>query len=378
MNRSMQRVRSTSWCPRALLTAGLMLTVLGSAGAQVSIDHTLNATLAFGNPGAAGEQIVASYDASGSDKLVVAISSEHAFGIGAGLTIDAVEYAGQSMIEAVEESTLPGTTALYYLDAPGGPGEIRVFTGNKNGGLASIYALSGTAPGVAATSQSTTAFVGITTAAPGALVIAAILDGGQASNGNSAGAPAAAPPLTQVQSGTWGNAWGGHACGYQLVSTPGAVTPTFITAGPVRLRTVAVALDPAGSLGTSFCASLANSTGSAATIAAVGSSSVSANNLELRAAPVPNRIGLFYYGPNQIQLAFGDGLRCVGGTVARLAVHNAAANTLVHSLDVTVSPNSATIITTGSTWNFQCWFLDPSAGGAGFNLSDGLEVQFTP
>jgi len=27
---------------------------------------------------------------------------------------------------------------------------------------------------------------------------------------------------------------------------------------------------------------------------------------------------------------------------------------------------------------FQCWYLDPAAGGAGFNLSDGLEVEFAP
>jgi hypothetical protein len=33
-------------------------------------------------------------------------------------------------------------------------------------------------------------------------------------------------------------------------------------------------------------------------------------------------------------------------------------------------------ITAGSTWNFQFWFRDPVAGGASFNLSDGLEVTF--
>jgi hypothetical protein len=35
-------------------------------------------------------------------------------------------------------------------------------------------------------------------------------------------------------------------------------------------------------------------------------------------------------------------------------------------------------ITAGSTWNFQFWFRDPVAGGASFNLSDGLGVTFCP
>ena len=41
-------------------------------------------------------------------------------------------------------------------------------------------------------------------------------------------------------------------------------------------------------------------------------------------------------------------------------------------------PSPATQITAGSTWNFQNWFRDPAAGGAFFNLSDGLEITFTP
>ena len=33
-------------------------------------------------------------------------------------------------------------------------------------------------------------------------------------------------------------------------------------------------------------------------------------------------------------------------------------------------------ITAGSTWNFQLWYRDPAAGGAGSNLSNGLQVVF--
>ena len=35
-------------------------------------------------------------------------------------------------------------------------------------------------------------------------------------------------------------------------------------------------------------------------------------------------------------------------------------------------------ITAGQQWNFQFWYRNPAAGGAGFNLSDGLSVTFCP
>jgi hypothetical protein len=36
------------------------------------------------------------------------------------------------------------------------------------------------------------------------------------------------------------------------------------------------------------------------------------------------------------------------------------------------------LVAPGSTWYFQAWFRDPAAGGAAFNLSDGLAVTFCP
>lgn len=110
-----------------------------------------------------------------------------------------------------------------------------------------------------------------------------------------------------------------------------------------------------------------------------GSVSVAANDLVLAASPASsNQPGIFYYGPNQVQSAFGNGVRCVGGTVTRLPVIvTDVFGFAFFSLDQTaLPPNGA--ISAGDTVNFQFWFRDPASGGAAFNLSDGLEITFCP
>ena len=135
-------------------------------------------------------------------------------------------------------------------------------------------------------------------------------------------------------------------------------------------------------LGTmNYCIATTNSTGASAVISALGSSSVGSNVMTLSAEPVPNQPAIFFYGPEQAQVPFGNGFLCVGTGatgIARLDVETGAGNVVTHALDMTMPPTPATQITAGSTWDFQCWYRDPAAGGAFFNLSDGLEITFTP
>ena len=144
------------------------------------------------------------------------------------------------------------------------------------------------------------------------------------------------------------------------------------------LDRVRLVLNDGTSLGTRYCTSSPNSTGEAARIVAIGSTSIAANDLGLVAEPVPNQTGLFFYGPDQIQVPFGNGTRCVGGMVGRLEVVIASGCVLSYTLDNTLAPHPLTEITPGSTWNFQAWFRDPMAGGASFDLSDALEITFQP
>ena len=134
-------------------------------------------------------------------------------------------------------------------------------------------------------------------------------------------------------------------------------------------------------IGVSYCAATPNSTGGAATISASGSQSVAANDLTLTVGPVPNQPGLFFYGPAQVQLAFGNGFLCVGAGatgIARLPVGNAAGNVMTYTLDNTAPPTALTQILPGTSWNFSAWFRDPLGLGASFDLSDAISVSFTP
>jgi hypothetical protein len=145
--------------------------------------------------------------------------------------------------------------------------------------------------------------------------------------------------------------------------------------------------DPYGSLHASFCTAAPNSTGFGAEMAMSGSTSIAANDLVLNAGPIPpGEPGIFYYGQTETQIPFGDGFRCIGtsgpGTVFRLFpfVTPGALGNLSYNVDNQHVPagSPGAQLLAGSTWKFQAWYRDPAAGGAGFNLSDGLSLFLIP
>jgi len=135
-----------------------------------------------------------------------------------------------------------------------------------------------------------------------------------------------------------------------------------------------------------FCVSTPNSAGAGAMIHAQGSASVGANDLVLVTdGAIANEFGLFYYGPEELQVPFGDGLRCVGaGALGTFRLDPVVLVGLdgraVRPVDLTAPPAAGGpgAIQPGSSWSFQFWYRDPFAGGTGFNLSDGLTVLFCP
>ncbi len=130
----------------------------------------------------------------------------------------------------------------------------------------------------------------------------------------------------------------------------------------------------------SYCAALPNSSGAAAEIGWSGSTSLFANALTVVASHAPPmKTGLFMYGPQQASVHWGDGIRCIGGSLQRLGVLlTDAGGTASLPLDLTRPPFSsgAHAVIAGSTWNFQFVFRDPQGGPAGWNASDALEMHF--
>lgn len=131
-----------------------------------------------------------------------------------------------------------------------------------------------------------------------------------------------------------------------------------------------------------YCVAFPNSAGAGATIGWSGSTSIGTNDLSLSCTGLPaNQPGIFYYGPGQLVLPFGNGRRCVsaaGGFVVRLpVVQSNGAGGASFDVDQTQLTGIATI-PPGSTRFFQYWYRDPAGGGAFFNLSDALAATFTP
>ena len=177
---------------------------------------------------------VSGVDASGTDKLVVTVSSEAVSGT---KSITGITYANISLNEAIQQNYSGGsqTTGIYYLDKPETAGNLVVnFSGNMNGIGISMLALSGTAPGVAVTSGDDGLTTSHTTTENGTFVVA--------SHCNDGSGATAVTPLVPLFDGPVGSAGGGS--GYQTVASAGLVIPSM-TGSNMRPVTVAAGFKPA-------------------------------------------------------------------------------------------------------------------------------------
>ena len=133
-------------------------------------------------------------------------------------------------------------------------------------------------------------------------------------------------------------------------------------------------------LGTSYCSSRPNATGSPATLSAKGGDVH--EDLILTAAPVPNTTGLFYLGPMSccglLPANLGDGVRCVGGMTVRMLPFVGAGmmkqlpNVASLAVDY-AAPYAPSLV---DTVHFQYWFRSSLSVGTGSNTSDALRIDF--
>ncbi len=116
---------------------------------------------------------------------------------------------------------------------------------------------------------------------------------------------------------------------------------------------------------------------------------VSADTLSLSATGVPDGAGLYFQGDARasggLGVAFGDGLRCVSGTVIRLGVVTAVANASTYPSGAT-PPNNVPVsikglVSAGLTRHYQLWYRDsaPSFCSAStFNFTNALTAIWSP
>ncbi|MFT7486245.1 MAG: hypothetical protein ACI9F9_002100 [Candidatus Paceibacteria bacterium] len=128
-----------------------------------------------------------------------------------------------------------------------------------------------------------------------------------------------------------------------------------------------------------YCDSLPNSSGQTGGLVFTGEPSLGAGNPTISASALPlNTFGIFFYGPSQLAAPFGNGVRCVGGSLQRLAPVNTGALGLVTQL---IDNNGLPLtgqVSVGDQRNFQFWFRDVPAGASLFNLTDGMAVTYAP
>jgi uncharacterized lipoprotein YddW (UPF0748 family) len=168
---------------------------------------------------------------------------------------------------------------------------------------------------------------------------------------------------------------GGNAVRVEL-STDGVGGAEYVSADAIKLVHTAN--------GENECTGAVNSTGRGALAGYAGSTSIAANDLVLMASGLPpNGVGLFFYGSTASQTPFGDGFRCVGGSISRLgppqqANSQGATMRVVNYLAPPANSGSG-LIGAGSTRRFQYWYRNVGGpGGTGFNLSDALVLDFKP
>lgn len=145
---------------------------------------------------------------------------------------------------------------------------------------------------------------------------------------------------------------------------------------------------PCGNVGdtVSGCANSASSAGAGLT--AEGRASIGTDTLQLRAVGLPNGPSLFFQGTALVSggagVAFGDGLRCVAGTVVRLGVVIGADHAASYPSGA-VPPNDVPIALRGAVTagvrHYQVWYRDADpafCAASTFNLTNAVSVTWGP
>lgn len=195
------------------------------------------------------------------------------------------------------------------------------------------------------------------------------------SAGNISNPLIVATPTSQNTTSITVNTPAAAGSGDVLIKTSGTGNTSLSNAWPVDL-TGATCPTP-----TNFCLTSPNTYDAiGAIMSSSGSTSVGLNNFQLLTFSVPPlKTCVYFYGLDQTALLpMGNGWRCIGSPFFRLpfTTSNDFGDVMFNVNLNTLPPGGQ--ISSGQSWGFQCFYRNPEAGGAFFNVSDGLSTIWCP
>jgi hypothetical protein len=124
------------------------------------------------------------------------------------------------------------------------------------------------------------------------------------------------------------------------------------------------------------CASSASASG--AQLVTSGTSLLSSDTLVLLGSSMPDSFCLWFQGTTQTSTAFGDGLRCAGGSVTRLATKMNAGGASQFPAGGDPPLHVAGGVAGPGTRTYQAWYRNAAAfcTNATFNLTNGVIVTW--
>jgi hypothetical protein len=121
-----------------------------------------------------------------------------------------------------------------------------------------------------------------------------------------------------------------------------------------------------------------------AKLSSIGNQSVSADSLVLQGAGMPNSSALYFQGTapqnGGLGSVFGDGLRCAGGTVVRLATKTNASGASQYPGTGDPSVSVRGMVVAPGVRAYQVWYRNAAVFCTPdtFNLTNGLSVTWGP
>jgi len=126
-----------------------------------------------------------------------------------------------------------------------------------------------------------------------------------------------------------------------------------------------------------------NSLGLGGKLRASGNASLASDTIVLAGSQMPNSSALYFQGTSQqsagLGTPFGDGLRCAGGSIVRLATKANAAGVSQYPAGADLPVATKGLVTTPGSRTYQVWYRNAAAfcTSSTFNLSNGVQIAWT-